>query len=72
MKSKRGVSKIKFDLGYLKCGNVYFYRHSNAIVHGDIKPSNCFLSHDARICIGDFGSARIVEEGEPLVGTIHL
>ena len=48
--------------------NIILFRHSNGVVHGDIKPSNCFLAHDARVCIGDFGSARTVKDGESLIG----
>ena len=31
------------------------YLASQGVVHGDIKPSNLFLSSSMQICIGDFG-----------------
>ena len=37
-----------------------YIRHSNNIVHGDIKPSNIYVHGDGTICIGDFGCARFI------------
>ena len=54
-----------------KSKQYFIRRHKNGVVHGDIKPSNLFLQYDGRAVIGDFGSARVVKEGEELVG-IHI
>lgn len=35
------------------------YAHSHRIVHCDVKPDNIILFKDGRLCLGDFGLARI-------------
>ncbi|CAG9571544.1 putative protein kinase [Leishmania major strain Friedlin] len=42
------------------------YIHSQHYVHGDIKTANVLLSNDGKCKIGDFGTARTVNEGELL------
>ncbi|CBZ32932.1 protein kinase, putative [Leishmania donovani] len=42
------------------------YIHSQHYVHGDIKTANVLLSNDGKGKIGDFGTARTVNEGELL------
>ncbi|KAG5483074.1 hypothetical protein LSCM4_07289 [Leishmania orientalis] len=42
------------------------YIHSQHYVHGDIKTANVLLSNDGKGKIGDFGTARTVQEGELL------
>lgn len=44
---------------------------SGSIIHGDIKPSNIFISNDkTHLLIGDFGISSFVENGEQLFGSI--
>jgi serine/threonine protein kinase len=65
------------DLSSLGSGNVYFdgaarmiaevaealdYAHKQGVIHRDIKPSNLLLSLEGRLCINDFGLARILEQ----------
>jgi hypothetical protein len=35
--------------------------HQSGIVHRDVKPSNCFITADGKIKVGDFGLARSLE-----------
>ena len=38
------------------------YLQRNAIAHRDIKPQNLFLGIDGQLIVGDFGSARLLQE----------
>ncbi len=38
------------------------YAHQQGVIHRDIKPSNLLLSPSDRLCINDFGLARLVEQ----------
>ncbi len=40
------------------------HAHQQRVVHGDLKPSNVRVADDGRVCLVDFGVARLMVEGK--------
>src|SRR6266850_1439147 len=50
---------------FVKICEAVEYLHSNRIVHGDIKPANVMVKQDATPKLLDFGTARLIDAGNP-------
>jgi aminoglycoside phosphotransferase (APT) family kinase protein len=40
------------------------YVHAHRVIHGDLKPSNMLVTHDAEVRLVDFGVARVLADPE--------
>jgi serine/threonine protein kinase len=53
-------------------GAALTYAHEHGIVHADFKPSNCFVMHDGRIKVLDFGIARAIRRPDEQDGDVTV
>jgi tetratricopeptide (TPR) repeat protein len=51
------VARLMADVG-----DALHYAHGQGVIHRDVKPANLLLSDDGRLCLGDFGLARVAQE----------
>ncbi|KAI9001778.1 kinase-like domain-containing protein, partial [Hyaloraphidium curvatum] len=64
----RSLHNVLRILGDVLLGVRFF--HDQDLVHGDIKPSNIFLTRDGRAVLGDFDGVRVVNATMTIGGTI--
>ncbi|MBI4234420.1 MAG: PQQ-binding-like beta-propeller repeat protein [Chloroflexi bacterium] len=48
-------------------GEALDYAHAQGVLHGDLKPSNVFVSDEGRVLVADFGMAALVKGIHPLM-----
>lgn len=50
---------------FLDAGRALAAAHSAGVVHGDFKPDNVIVRDDGRVCVTDFGLARLLSDEVP-------
>lgn len=69
-KGSLSVASSRFVCAEILSGLAHM--HQRGVVYGDLKPENVLLDHKNHCKLSDFGSSRIIEEGEHFAQKLAL
>lgn len=64
IKSEERIEYLVFKIICYQMARSIFYIHSKGVTHRDIKPDNFLMKKSGRIALGDFGSAKMIRQGD--------